>query len=116
MHWYTDFLIPPKVLDMTHDKFPDKWLFGTEACAGFIPILPHVLLGDFGRAESYAKYILEDLNHWVTGWTDWNLALNLEGGPNWAKNFVEAPVIVNQTADEFYKQPIFYIMGHFRYI
>jgi glucosylceramidase len=49
----------------------------------------------------------------VTGWTDWNLALDLGGGPNWSGNFVDAPVIVNATADEFYKQPIFYAMGHF---
>jgi glucosylceramidase len=49
----------------------------------------------------------------VTGWIDWNMALDLEGGPNWASNFVDAPVIVNATADEFYKQPMFYTMAHF---
>lgn len=53
------------------------------------------------------------MNHWVTGWTDWNLALDLNGGPNWANNFVDAPVIVNATANEFYKQPMFYALGHF---
>lgn len=53
------------------------------------------------------------MNHWVTGWLDWNLALNPDGGPNWAKNFADAAVIVNATADEFYKQPMFYAMGHF---
>ena len=57
--------------------------------------------------------ILEDLNHWMTGWIDWNIALDLEGGPNWAKNFVDAPIIVNATANEFYKQPMFYAIGHF---
>ena len=116
MHWYTDMFTSPSFLDRTNQKYPSKFIFGTEACAGFIPTLPAVLLGDFGRAESYAKYILQDLNHWVTGWTDWNMALDMEGGPNWTKNFVESPVIVNYAADEFYKQPIFYIMGHFRYI
>ncbi|KAK8788549.1 hypothetical protein V5799_021675, partial [Amblyomma americanum] len=54
-----------------------------------------------------------DLNHWVTGWTDWNLALDTEGGPNWAKNFVDSPIIVNSTAQEFYKQPMYYALGHF---
>ena len=53
------------------------------------------------------------MNHWVTGWTDWNLALDEQGGPNWANNFVDAAIIVNGTADEFYKQPIYYAMGHF---
>ncbi len=57
---------------------------------------------------------IQDLNHWVTGWTEWNLALDLAGGPNWAKNFADAPIIVNQTADEFYREPMFYALGHFR--
>ena len=39
----------------------------------------------------------------------------MEGGPNWVKNFVDSPIIVNAQNDEFYKQPMFYIMGHFRY-
>jgi glucosylceramidase len=51
----------------------------------------------------------------VTGWTDWNIALNMEGSPNWVNNFVDSPIIVNEKKDEFYKQPMFYTMGHFRY-
>jgi glucosylceramidase len=110
-----DRFVPVKQLDLTHEAFPDKFIFGTEACIDPTQniLLPHVVLGSFDRAEAYAKYIIQDLNHWVTGWTDWNLALDLKGGPNWANNFVDAPVIVNATADEFYKQPMFYIMGHF---
>lgn len=53
------------------------------------------------------------MNNWVVGWVDWNLALDEGGGPNWSGNFVDAPVIVNNTVDEFYKQPMFYAMGHF---
>ena len=53
------------------------------------------------------------MNHWVTGWIDWNLALDPKGGPNWANNFVDAAIIVNSTANEFLKQPMFYAMGHF---
>ena len=60
-------------------------------------------------------YIFKDLNHWVSGWVDWNLALNTEGGPNWVKNFVDSPIIVSAEKDEFYKQPMFYHMGHFRW-
>lgn len=44
---------------------------------------------------------------------DWNMALNLEGGPTYVKNFVDSPIIVNTTADEFYKQPMYYALGHF---
>ena len=59
VHWYMDFLIPIEQLDMTHDQFPNLFLFGTEACEGFIPIMPHVIMGSFDRAESYANSIIE---------------------------------------------------------
>jgi len=35
---------------------------------------------------------------------DWNLALNMEGGPNWVKNFVDSPIIVDAENGVFYKQ------------
>lgn len=65
VHWYIDALVNAKLLDMTHDLMPDKWIFGTEACAGSMPFEKHVVLGSFNRAENYAKYIIQDLNHWV---------------------------------------------------
>ena len=39
--------------------------------------LEKVRLGDWLRGEHYLYNILEDLNHWVVGWTDWNLALDM---------------------------------------
>jgi glucosylceramidase len=53
------------------------------------------------------------LNHYTTGWTDWNLALDTEGGPNWINGFDDAPIIINSTSYEYYKQPLFYALGHF---
>ena len=41
------------------------------------------------------------------------MALDEQGGPNWANNFVDSPIIVSRVTDEFYKQPMFYAMGHF---
>lgn len=46
------------------------------------------------------------------GWIDWNLCLNTEGGPTWAKNYVDSPILVTSQV-EFIKQPMFYAMGHF---
>lgn len=114
VHWYMDGMVGPQILDKVHESFPDKFILGTEACTG-VAQKPekNVELGSWERAERYATDILEDLNHWVSGWTDWNLALNTEGGPNWAKNFVDSPIIVNATAREFYKQPMYYVLGHF---
>ncbi len=56
--------------------------------------------------------MIEDVNHWSVGWTDWNLALDMEGGPNWTENFVDSPIIVDADAGVFYKQPMFYALGH----
>ncbi|XP_029646236.1 lysosomal acid glucosylceramidase [Octopus sinensis] len=114
VHWYEDIDLTLSFLDKTHELFPNHFILGTEACAASYPWeQPKVALGSWKRAESYSKDIIQDLNHWVTGWTDWNMALDLEGGPNWAKNFVDSAIIVNKTAGEFYKQPMYYIMAHF---
>ncbi|KAJ8354838.1 hypothetical protein SKAU_G00224050 [Synaphobranchus kaupii] len=114
VHWYMDHMAPAELsLSTTHHLYPEYYLFATEACAGWKPYDRGVKLGSWDRAEDYAHDIIEDLNHYVTGWTDWNLALDLGGGPNWVKNFVDSPVIVDRTRDVFYKQPTFYSMAHF---
>lgn len=41
------------------------------------------------------------------------MALNTTGGPTYIDNNVDSAVLVNATADEFYKQPMFYALGHF---
>ncbi|MEQ2214843.1 hypothetical protein XENOCAPTIV_021722, partial [Xenoophorus captivus] len=115
VHFYMDDLVPAETsLGATHQLYPEYYLFGTEACAGWGPLDRGVKLGSWDRAEKYAHDIIEDLNHYVVGWTDWNLALDPTGGPNWVKNFVDSPVIVDAKRDVFYKQPSFYGMAHFR--
>ncbi|XKL59759.1 hypothetical protein PGB90_000775 [Kerria lacca] len=114
VHWYWDFIIPPVLLRQTHEKFPNLFILNTESSYGDKPWdLFKVALGSWKRAEDYANDIIQSINNWVTGWIDWNLALNEEGGPNWINNYVDSPIIVNNTADEFYKQPMFYALGHF---
>ena len=49
-------------------------------------------------------FFFQDLSNWSTGWVDWNLSLNMEGGPNWVKNFVDSPIIVDAENGLFYKQ------------
>lgn len=65
------------------------------------------------KLDQILFFIPQDLNHYVVGWIDWNLCLDPEGGPNWAENFVDAPILVYGDRDEFIKQPMFYAMGHF---
>ncbi|KAG2506933.1 hypothetical protein BBO99_00009222 [Phytophthora kernoviae] len=130
IHWYSNFDFPLSIggsfsdLATFHTKYPDVFILGTEACEGYLPNWlitstgAGVKLGDFNigwwRAHNYAKDIINDLTNYVSGWTDWNLVLDTNGGPNWAENFVDAPILVDEVnGDEFYKQPMYYIMGHF---
>ncbi|XP_068024979.1 lysosomal acid glucosylceramidase-like isoform X3 [Melanerpes formicivorus] len=115
VHWYLDSVVPASCLDATHKLFPDHFLLYTEACSGFLTFRFSVSLGCWERGVHYSHSILTVLNHFVAGWTDWNLALDLKGGPNWVKNYVDSPVIVDSSKDVFYKQPMFYHLGHFRF-
>lgn len=112
-HWYADPITNPIRLTETHYKYPDKFLLMTEACAGSTFVeKKKVDLGSWERGERYILDIIENLSHWVVGWIDWNIALDKNGGPNWAKNFVDSPIIVMPENDEFYKQPMFYALSH----
>jgi glucosylceramidase len=129
VHWYTnlDFFFFGTggnfdQLSTFHQKNPDLFILATEACEGFLPSWlgtgagVRMLDGKviWQRAENYARDIINDLANFASGWTDWNLVLDTNGGPNWAKNFVDAPIIVDEKGgEEFYLQPLYYIMGHF---
>ncbi|GLV40111.1 Glucocerebrosidase 1b [Carabus blaptoides fortunei] len=113
IHWYTDSMFPPTLLDWTRFFFPEPFLLGTEATAGDLRFKNKVVLGNWRRGEMYVDNIIENLEHWYTGWMNWNLAVNLKGGPSYIGNYVDSSIIVNSTAQEFYKNPTYYTMGHF---
>ncbi|KAL6448955.1 hypothetical protein ACFW04_000590 [Cataglyphis niger] len=112
LHFYFDNVIGPHNLNGIKQLFPEKSIIYTEACAGVFED-QKVILGSWRRGEIYAKSIIENMSNWVSAWIDWNIALDMTGGPNWINNFVDSPIIVNSIADEFYKQPMFYVLGHF---
>ncbi len=72
------------------NNMSDIFLFATEACQGCAPQTPQGPTTDsntqWRRAEEYGHDIIADLNYGTIGWTDWNLALNTDGGPNHANN------------------------------
>ncbi|XP_024890942.1 glucosylceramidase-like isoform X1 [Temnothorax curvispinosus] len=112
IHFYYDTLIGPSVLDEIKQLFPEKSLIYTEACAAAFEGTK-VILGSWKQGEMYATNIIESMSHWVSSWIDWNIVLNTNGGPTYIENYVNSPILVNSTADEFYKQPMFYVLGHF---
>lgn len=126
IHWYesaedrlTWLTKPFKRIRETNKLFPNKFIFATEACMGSMPTIPFIfkrgpVLGSWYRGEIYAYDIINDLNAGVTGWNDWNISLDMNGGVNWAQNNVDAPIIVDtETGETYYKQPMFFFMGHF---
>lgn len=126
-HWYrnVDFILGGGNFDELsefHEAYPDVFMLPTEACNGYMPwglgTGKGLSLTDpetsWTRGENYGRDIIGDLNNFAAGWTDWNIALDTEGGPGWADNHVDAPIIIDEeNGAEFYKQPSFYFMGHF---
>lgn len=106
LHWYGG--EQPEQLELTHAAWPDKPLVFTEGCweQGAKP-------GQWDRGERYAQHIINDLNHWVTAWVDWNLALDLRGGPNHVGNFCDASVLVDTERGEVLYQTSHTYIGHF---
>eukprot|EP00949_MAST-11_sp_MAST-11-sp1_P003135 g3135.t1 len=120
LHWYAavEDSLPSSLyfgrMAQTHEKHPDVFMLATEACEGFLPWSQGVQLGSWARAETYAHDICGDLLNWAVGWVDWNAFLDVKGGPNWAKNVVDAPIILDTArGDRFFKNPMFYALQHF---
>jgi glucosylceramidase len=61
----------------------------------------------------YARNIIVSLDHWVSGWVDWNVVLDQDGGPNHAGNFCGAPIMIDTTTQEVYYTPIYYVLAQF---
>ncbi len=142
VHWYgSTYEIFADELQYAHQKAPDKYLIQTEATVDGIkprwkdeedwywakeatdwgytwaPEDRKYLHPKYVPVFRYARDIIGSLNNWVDGWIDWNMVLDREGGPNWAQNWCNAPVIVDPQADEVYFTPLYYTMAHFsRYI
>lgn len=106
LHWYVseDFAATTRLLE----KFPGKHVLFSEGCweGGAKP-------GRWDRGARYARNIIGDLNAGVCGWIDWNIVLDLKGGPNHVGNLCDAPVLVDTDAKDVLFQSSFHYIGHF---
>lgn len=106
-HWYSGAHF--QALDLTHEAFPDKALLQTEFCCG----LGKDPLTGFDSALRYAGDLIDNLNHWSNGCVDWNMVLNLEGGPYHDRDSgCLAPVLVDAANDRFHLTGAYYGMVH----
>lgn len=61
----------------------------------------------------YTRNIIVSLNHWVSGWIDWNIVLDKDGGPNHVGNFCGAPIMIDTATGHVYYTPVFYVLSQF---
>ena len=59
----------------------------------------------------YARNIIVSLNHWVSGWIDWNIVLDKRGGPNHVGNYCGAPIMIDTETGLVYYTPVFYLLA-----
>jgi len=106
LHWYQeeDFAASRRVLQ----NFPNTQILFTEGC-----VEGGAHNGEWAPAERYARNIIGDMSNGVCGFIDWNIALDMQGGPNHTGNFCHAPVLVDVAASEAHYQPSFYYIAHF---
>ena len=137
VHWYAStFDYFPDALQYAYQKAPDKHLINSEACVDaevprwqddawywsqeatdwgwdWAPEDQKHLHPKYVPVFRYARDIIGCFYNWVVGWVDWNMVLDRQGGPIWAKNWCVAPVIVDPEQDEVYFTPLYYTLAHF---
>lgn len=112
-HWYETWTGgDPKYDNLKNIKesFPDMNLLFTEGCQeSFDP----TQYQRWSNAERYGNSMINDFNSGTVGWTDWNILLNENGGPNHVQNFCFAPIHADTTTNELIYTPSYYYIGHF---
>eukprot|EP00746_Dinoflagellata_sp_MGD_P021131 gnl/MRDRNA2_/MRDRNA2_14930_c0_seq1.p1 gnl/MRDRNA2_/MRDRNA2_14930_c0~~gnl/MRDRNA2_/MRDRNA2_14930_c0_seq1.p1 ORF type:complete len:692 (-),score=126.95 gnl/MRDRNA2_/MRDRNA2_14930_c0_seq1:204-2279(-) len=102
-----------------------KFMLATEACNGFLPNFAHFIVdsrsdsnnrgvrpGDWWRGYRYSRDIFYQVVNGASGWTDWNLLLTSDGGPNWAGNNVDAPILVSPDGKALWVSPMYFHLAH----
>ncbi len=65
------------------------------------------------NAERYGYEMIRDFNRGTVAWTDWNILLDQNGGPNHVQNFCFAPIHADTSTGELIYTPTYYYIGHF---
>jgi len=97
-------------LQNVYESYPDKPILFTE---GTIESFDAGRYQYWPNAERYANDMINDFNMGVVGWTDWNILLDENGGPNHVGNFCFAPIHADTTTGELIYTPTYYYLGHF---
>ena len=113
-HWYGEDdskdIVDDEVLSYTYETYNKELVF-TEGCNPLFNA--DDFIDEWWTGEKYGRHLIADLNHYTTGWVDWNLVLNKEGGPNHVQNYCDAPIIVDTEKNKVHYNSPYYYLGHF---
>ncbi|WP_448702629.1 glycoside hydrolase family 30 beta sandwich domain-containing protein [Mucilaginibacter sp. AW1-3] len=112
-HWYETWTGSAMQFDNVRrvaDAFPDKHLLFTEGC---IEKFDMARVNDWALGEKYGQSIIHDFNNGTVGWTDWNILLDEQGGPNHVGNYCFAPVHADTQTGKLIYTNIYYYLGQF---
>lgn len=105
-HWYSGDQY--ENIKAIAEKYPNIDLIFTEGCIEGGP-----RNGAWFTGERYAHNIINDLRSGCTKWIDWNIVLDMQGGPNHVGNYCDAPILADEAEGKLYFQSSFYYIGHF---
>jgi glucosylceramidase len=112
-HWYETWSGGQPMFEnvaVVNKTYPTKNLLFTEGCAESFNAEHYQF---WANGERYGRSMINDFNNGTAGWTDWNILLDENGGPNHVGNFCFAPVHANTKTGELIFTPSYYYMGHF---
>jgi glucosylceramidase len=112
-HWYETWAGGNPMFEnvaRVHEAYPDKNLLFTEGCVEKFDAKNYQL---WANGERYGTSMIHDFNNGTVGWTDWNILLDENGGPNHVGNFCFAPVHADTKTGELIYTPSYYYIGHF---
>jgi O-glycosyl hydrolase len=112
-HWYETWTGGDPMFDnisRVQEAYPSKKILFTEGCAESFDSKKYQF---WANGEKYGKSIINDLNNGTVGWTDWNILLDQNGGPNHVGNFCFAPIHADVNTGELTYTPSYYYIGHF---
>jgi glucosylceramidase len=92
------------------EAYPNAHLLFTEGCNGPFDFKK---INDWQWGELYGKSTVNDFNKGVEGWTDWNVLLDQQGGPNHVQNYCFAPIHADTRTGQLYYMNSYYYVGHF---
>jgi len=112
-HWYESWSGGEEMYEnvgKVNEMYPDKNLLFTEGCAESFKADKYQR---WANGERYGRSMINDFNNGTVGWTDWNILLDENGGPNHVGNFCFAPVHGDTKTGELIYTPSYYYIGHF---